>query len=199
VEPRFFKNAESFRRWLAKHHRTRSELVVGFYKKHTGKPSIDWEGSVGQALCFGWIDGVRRRIDEESYQIRFTPRRPGSIWSEKNVRRFVELEREGAVHEAGRAAFAAWDAKRPQQCSYERPAGVLGAPYERTFRAHAHAWTFFEEQAPSYRRAVSAWVMSARREPTRERRLARAIEESEAGRRVDLLAPNRPRRSSRTV
>jgi uncharacterized protein YdeI (YjbR/CyaY-like superfamily) len=185
---RFFATAAAFRKWLERHHGSERELFVGFYKRGTGRPSLTWPESVDEALCFGWIDGVRRRIDEESYEIRFTPRKAESTWSRVNVERMAELERAGRVAPAGRAAFARRSEKRSGTYSYEqRHRAKLDAASERRFRAARAAWKWFEAQAPGYRRTAIFWVVSAKREETRRRRLEQLIECSAAGRAIPPL------------
>jgi uncharacterized protein YdeI (YjbR/CyaY-like superfamily) len=181
AKPRFFKTPADFRAWLVKHHATAPELLVGFYKKGSGKPSITWPESVDEALCVGWIDGIRRRIDDESYSIRFTPRRPGSIWSAVNTKRVAVLMRERRMLAAGVAAFEARDAKKTAIYSYERETATFPPAFEQRFRANAKAWTHFSAAAPSYRRLAAYWVTTAKQEATRERRLASLIASWEKG------------------
>jgi uncharacterized protein YdeI (YjbR/CyaY-like superfamily) len=188
MKPTFFATAADFRKWLAKHHATESELLVGFYKTNSGRPSMTWPESVDQALCFGWIDGVRKRIDDASYTIRFTPRRPRSNWSTINTRRVAELKEAGLMHPAGLRAFEQREAKRSGIYSYETRPKELRADYEATFRENAAAWAFFTNEAPSYQRTAIFWVMAAKREETRLRRLATLIRDSEQGRRIAPLA-----------
>jgi uncharacterized protein YdeI (YjbR/CyaY-like superfamily) len=186
--PTFFRNPKAFRRWFEKHHESKSELWVGFYKVDSGRPSITWPQSVNEALCFGWIDGIRKRIDEVSYTIRFTPRKVTSTWSAVNIRRVGELLREGRMRPAGERAFAARRQERSGVYSYEqRPAG-LPEPYAGLLRKNRRAQAFFEAQPPSYRKAVSWWVASAKQEATRLRRLAHLIRDSSAGRRIGPMA-----------
>jgi uncharacterized protein YdeI (YjbR/CyaY-like superfamily) len=195
TKPRFFATAAAFRRWLERNHATRRELLVGFWKRGTGRPSLTWPESVDEALCFGWIDGVRKRIDEESYTIRFTPRRAASAWSRVNVQRMAELEREGRVAPAGRAAFARRSEKHSGSYSYEqRRNAQLDAGSERRFRASPAAWKWFRAQPPGYRRTATFWVASAKREETRRRRLDQLIECSAAGRAIPPLERLRPGR-----
>lgn len=182
--PRFFKSPAAFRLWLTKNHKTADELIVGFRKKHTGRPSMTWPESVAEALCFGWIDGIRRRVDDESYTIRFTPRRKGSVWSAVNVKMTAELEAAGKMTAAGRAIFAARPDPAHPGYSYEARDGELNARRLREFRKNKAAWKFFTSQAPSYQRTARHWVMSAKREETRDRRLAKLIETSAAGHRI---------------
>lgn len=160
-------------------------MLVGFYKRDSGKPSITWPESVDQALCFGWIDGVRRRVDEVSYTIRFTPRRAGSNWSTINIKRVGELEALGHMHEAGLAAFAKRSEEKSRIYAYEqRFHSKLDPEQEKKFRANRKAWTFFQAQPPWYRRNVTYYIVSAAREETRAKRLQRIIDESAQGRRI---------------
>lgn len=181
--PVFFAEAAEFRVWLTRNHRSATELMVGFYRVGSGKPSMTWPESVAEALCFGWIDGVRRRRDAERYTIRFTPRRKESRWSAVNIRLATELEAAGRITEAGRAAFACRDPASAGY-SYERRNAELGAVQVREFRRNKRAWAFFEGQPPGHRRLAAWYVMSAKREETRARRLARLVEASAAGRRL---------------
>jgi len=185
VTPTFFATPAAFRAWLSKHHQTAPELRVGFYKKGSGKPSMVWSESVDEALCVGWIDGVTRRIDEESYAIRFTPRRRGSIWSAVNIRKVAELTRQGRMRPAGLVAFAKRTADKSVVYSYEqKDAAVLDAKHEKTFRANRLAWQFFNLQANWYRRNMIRWVMTAKAEETRVRRLSQLITASAEKRRL---------------
>jgi uncharacterized protein YdeI (YjbR/CyaY-like superfamily) len=194
-EPRFFAIPDEFRAWLEKHHASATELVVGFHKKHTGRASMTWTESVREALCYGWIDGIRRSLGDDSYTIRFTPRKPGSNWSSLNVRHVEELIREGRMAPAGLAAFEARRPDRTGVYSFEqRHSARLEAAQEKQFRANSGAWEFFESQAPWYRRTAVYWVVSAKREETRSRRLAQLIEDSAAGRRLAHLTPPGRRR-----
>ncbi|HVE78212.1 MAG TPA: YdeI/OmpD-associated family protein [Gemmatimonadaceae bacterium] len=186
----FFADPAAWRRWLERHHATDTELWVGFYKKATGRPSITWPESVDGALCFGWIDGVRKSIDESSYRIRFTPRRPRSIWSAVNLRRVQALIEAGLVAPAGMRAFEARDPKRSGLYSFEqRKEAALAPADEARFRANAGAWKFFQARPPGYRRMATWWVVSAKREATRQRRLAALIEDSARGRAIGLARP----------
>jgi uncharacterized protein YdeI (YjbR/CyaY-like superfamily) len=188
MEPTFVATPDEFRAWLDAHHATETELLVGFHKKGSGRPSITWPESVDEALCFGWIDGVRRRIDDDSYSIRFTPRKARSTWSAINVKRFGELTELGLVRPVGVAAFERRTEDRTGIYSYERrEAAELEPAMEERFRAHARAWTWFEAQPPWYRRTATHWVISAKRPETRERRLERLIADSAAGRTVPPL------------
>jgi uncharacterized protein YdeI (YjbR/CyaY-like superfamily) len=189
VKPTFFKTPAAFRKWLEKSHDKADELLVGYYKKDSGKPSITWPESVDEALCFGWIDGIRRTIDDESYSIRFTPRRARSVWSNVNTKRFAELEKQGRMHESGRRAFSARDAKRSGIYSFEQrnKAMTLAPEYERMLQSNAKAWAFLQSQAPYYQRIASLYVMSAKKDETRLRRLARLIDDSAKGRRIGIM------------
>src|SRR5688572_28858215 len=148
MQPTFFPTPDAFRAWLEKNHETAPELLVGFYKKGSGKPSIDWPQSVDQALCFGWIDGVRKRIDDESYTIRFTPRRKGSIWSAINIARVKELTQLGLMRPAGLRAFEALSAKKSGIYAYENAMKTFPPAEEKKFRANRKAWKYFNDQPP---------------------------------------------------
>jgi uncharacterized protein YdeI (YjbR/CyaY-like superfamily) len=188
MEPTFFATPAEFRAWLEAHHADRDELLVGFHKKASGRPSITWPESVDEALCFGWIDGVRRSIDADSYSIRFTPRRRRSIWSTVNVNRARELIESARMTAAGLAAFEARSEERSGVYSFERTEEPrLDAAQEERFRASPAAWEWFANQPPWYRRAALHWVLSAKREETRERRLATLVEDSARGRTVKPL------------
>jgi uncharacterized protein YdeI (YjbR/CyaY-like superfamily) len=190
----FFGSSSEFRAWLTEHHDRAKEIWIGFYRKGTGRSGITYAEAVDQALCFGWIDGIRKRIDDDSYANRFTPRRRGSTWSAVNVGRVGELTEQGLMQPAGLAAFAARDEAKTNRYSFEQGTVVLDAAYEQRFREYATAWTFFQAQPPSYRRTAIWWVMSAKREETRLRRLTTLIDDSAHGRRLAMLA--RPTRDS---
>ncbi|HEY7659331.1 MAG TPA: YdeI/OmpD-associated family protein [Actinomycetota bacterium] len=194
MRARFFRTSDDFRAWLEAHHDSANELVVGFYKKGSGRAGITYPEAVDEALCFGWIDGVRRSIDAERYSNRFTPRKPTSNWSAVNVRRFGELKRRGRVRPAGQAAFDRRSKDRSGTYSYEQRHQVrLDPALERRFRAKVSAWSWFREQPASYRSTILFWVMSAKRPETRERRLDQLIEDSANGRRVGASAPGTSR------
>ncbi len=188
-EPTFFATPAEFRSWLEKHHAGATELVVGFHKKGSGRPSMTWPESVDEALSYGWIDGVGRRLDETSYTVRFTPRKARSIWSNRNIARVEELTRLGRMRPGGLAAFEARSEERSGVYSFEqeRPAR-LAAAYERQLRADPLAWEHFRSQPPWYRKASIHWVMSAKKEETRLRRLASLIEHSAKGATVPPLS-----------
>jgi len=184
VKATHFKSPAEFRRWLAKHHATSPELWVGFYKKDSGKPSITWPESVDEALCYGWIDGLRRGVDETSYAIRFTPRKATSIWSAINIARAKELVRAGLMRPAGLKAFEARTANKSGIYSYEQPRDQLDEPYATTFKRNRAAWAFYQEQPASYRKAANWWVVSAKQEATRLKRLEKLIEHSTDHKRI---------------
>jgi uncharacterized protein YdeI (YjbR/CyaY-like superfamily) len=186
-EPTHFASPAAFRAWLARNHETAKELWVGFHKKASGTPSITWPESVDEALCYGWIDGIRKSLGPTSYMIRFTPRRPGSIWSTVNTKRARELMRLGRMRAAGRAAFERRSEARTSIYAYEQRGQELSGAYARRFKANAAAWKFFQAQPPGYRRVVSWWVVSAKKEETRLKRLEQLIADSAAGRRIGLL------------
>ena len=185
--PVFFVTGDQFHDWLAEHHASTPELLVGFWKVGSGTPSMTWPDSVDAALCFGWIDGVRRRLDDQAYTIRFTPRRPGSIWSAVNVAKAEALVAAGRMAPAGLAAFTARRDDRTAVYSHEQGAEAdlaLSADEEARLREAAGALAFFEAQPASYRRAVAHWLHTAKRPETRARRLDLLAVESSAGRLV---------------
>jgi uncharacterized protein YdeI (YjbR/CyaY-like superfamily) len=184
----FFSSPLDLHNWLEAHHDKAQELWVGYYKKDTGKPSITWPESVDEALCFGWIDGVRKSIDETSYRIRFTPRKPGSIWSAANIKRAGELIELGRMAPPGLKAFHERKEASSVVYAYEqRESARLEGDYEAQLRANPKAWDFFQAQPPWYQRAASWWVISAKKEETRLKRLARLIEDSAQGRTIAPL------------
>ena len=196
MKPQFFATPAELRAWLTAHHAAEKELLVGFRKKASGKPSITWPESVDEALCFGWIDGVRRNIDEQTYSIRFTPRKPTSIWSAINVKKVAQLKKFGKMRPAGLRAFALRTAERTGVYSFERNrTAQLEPAQERALYANRKAAAFFDAQAPWYRRTAIHWVISAKREETRERRLKQLITDSAAGRTIGPLT--RPGQASR--
>ena len=187
AEPVFFPTPADFRRWLQKNHRSERELLVGFYKRGSGEPSITWPESVAEALCFGWIDGVRRSLDERRYTIRFSPRQERSIWSAINVRRAQELLETGRMRKAGRDAFERRREDRTGRYSYEQEGAKLGGDYERRMKANPQAWAYYSAQPAWYRRTTGWWVMSAKKEETRAKRLDRLIADSARGEWIGLL------------
>ncbi len=194
---RFFKTADDFRTWLAKHHASQSELWVGYFKKDSGRASITYPESLDQALCFGWIDGVRGNLDEVSYAIRFTPRKPRSIWSAVNIRKANALVASGLMHESGARAFAARTEDRSEIYAFERKRkGELDPAYAKRLAANKKAKAFFDAQRPSYQRTIIHWVMSAKQEQTRLRRLELLVKSSERGKWAPpYVAAQPPRRS----
>ena len=184
----FFETPSQFRAWLEEHHEDEPELWVGFHKKGSGRPSLTWPESVDEALCFGWIDGVRRRIDDASYAIRFTPRKPGSTWSKVNLERVRELTEQDLMRAAGLKAFEERVEEKTGIYAYEqRDAAQLDYAQLRQFRSNRKAWEFFQDQPPWYRKTATWWVVSAKKEETRARRLATLIEDSERGRTIRQL------------
>ena len=193
MKPTFFATASELRDWLEENHATATELMVGFYKRGSGKPSITWSELVDEELCFGWIDGVRKGIDDVSYSNRVTPRTPRSTWSAINIARAKELIRLGRMRPAGLKAFERRTDERSAIYSYEqRKEARLDSASERSFRGKRKAWTFFQKQPPSYRRAAIWWVIRAKQEETRQKRLATLIGDSQSGRTVGPLS-RRPR------
>ena len=196
MKPTFFATRRELRAWLDEHHDAATQLWIGLYKKGSGRPSITWSEVVDEALCFGWIDGIRRGIDEQSYMNRITPRKPNSNWSARNTRRFHELEDERRVQPAGRRAFDQRREDRTAVYSYEQRYEVtLDRGFERRFRANKGAWSWFDAQPEGYKAIARYWVMSAKRLEGRERRLATLIEDSAKGRRGGPL--RRPDRGQR--
>ena len=184
MNPRFFPTPSAFRRWLNVNHGKAKELLVGFYKKSSGKPSITWPESVDEALCLGWIDGVRKSLDDEAYTIRFSPRKPSSIWSAVNIRNMERLIKENRVKPAGMKAFAARKENRSGIYSYEQRSPELVEPYAEIFQRNKPAWKFFAAQPPGYRKMMNWYVVSAKREETRMQRLERLIKASGNGERL---------------
>lgn len=183
--PTFFAKPHHFRRWLAKNHARTAELWVGYYRKDSGRPSITWPESVDEALCFGWIDGIRKKVGDETYKIRFTPRRARSIWSAVNIARVAVLTREGRMHPSGVAAYSRRLEARSAIYAFEnRESAKLTGTDEREFRRDPAAWEFFQRQPPGYRRLAAWWVISAKRSETRRKRLDCLITESRAQRRI---------------
>jgi uncharacterized protein YdeI (YjbR/CyaY-like superfamily) len=192
----FFETPAAFARWLRRNHRTAPELWIGYYKRATGRPSLTWPESVREALRFGWIDGLRRSIDGESYRIRFTPRRPTSTWSQVNIRFAEDLLAEGKMEPAGLAAFEARKAQPLGIYTDEQREGAAAARVERELKRSRAAWTFFQAQAPWYRRTCARWVAGAKREETRQRRLDTLIADSVRGRTIAPLTRPTPKKTS---
>jgi len=191
-----FKSPDDFREWLAANHATAKELFVGFYKTSSGKKGATYPEALDEALCYGWIDGVRRSINSESYMIRFTPRKSKSIWSLVNVRHVERLHKSGKMAGPGLKAFAAREKHRTGIYSFEQKRPGLSAKFKKLFRANALAWEFFTKQAPWYQRTAGYWVSSAKQQETRMRRLAKLMEVSANGQRLDQLTPKAGRKSS---
>ena len=182
----FFDRLEAFWAWLDTHHATRREIWVGFHRKGTGTAGLDYDAAVEVALCFGWIDGIRKKLDDTRYANRFTPRKPGSAWSGE-IARVERLTAAGLMHEAGLRAFAGRDPARSSIYSFEQRPEAFPPDLERAFRRHRRAWTHFTAQPPGYRRLAIWFVVSAKREETRQRRLAQLIEMSGQGQRLGVL------------
>jgi uncharacterized protein YdeI (YjbR/CyaY-like superfamily) len=187
MKPQFFSDQLKFREWLKKNHTSKTELLVGFYKVTSGKKSMTWSQSVDEALCFGWIDGVRKSIDEISYTIRFTPRRPTSIWSTVNIRKMKELSEKGLMQSAGLEAFKHRNENKSSIYTYEKNPLSLDKTFEKQFKANKKAWNYFQNMAPSYRKAVTNWVMTAKQESTRLKRLQELIRDCETGKKIKQL------------
>ena len=196
MKPKFFSAPEKFHDWLQQHHDTEDELLIGFHKKASGKKSLTYQEALDEALCFGWIDGVRRALNETSYTIRFTPRKPKSIWSLVNVRHVERLTKEQRMQPAGIEAFARRDPKRTGIYAFENRPKKLSPEFEKQFRQHKRAWEFFEAQPPSFKRTVIFWIMSARKEETQLRRLNQTIDNSAKGVREPSVAGKAKGKSS---
>ena len=181
MEVQFFDSAADFRAWLLAHHESAAEFRVGFYRKDSGRRGLNYPEAVDQALCFGWIDGVRRSVDSTSYANRFTPRKAGSNWSAVNVKRVGELSALGLMHASGLHAFEARDPTRSQEYSYEGRTPELDGAYAERLRANPDAWAYFQAQTPWHRRTAGWWVVSAKKEETRLKRLVTLVEDSAAG------------------
>ncbi len=184
AKPTYFQRPAQLRSWLAAHHASATELLVGFHKVASGKRSVTYAEALDEALCFGWIDGVRRSLNATSYVIRFTPRRPDSIWSLVNQRHVARLTAKGRMHPAGLKAFQERDPRKAERYSFENRLQSLDAASARRFKANRRAWAWFCGQAPGYRRTAQWWVMSAKQEETRARRLGMLIESSARGRKA---------------
>lgn len=181
MEPKFFSSPEKFRQWLERNHDAATDLQLGFHKKSSGKKSVTYAEALDEALCFGWIDGVRKNLNETSYTIRFTPRKPTSIWSNVNVNHVERLKKEGRMHRAGLEAYERRNPERTGIYSFENRPREFSPEYEKIFRQNKAAWKFFQEQPPGYKRLLIFRTMSAKKEETRLRRLKQLIESSEKG------------------
>ena len=187
MKPKFFSSPDQFRQWLEQNHDRAEELLVGFHKKDSGKKSVTYAQALDEALCYGWIDGVRKSLDETSYTIRFTPRKPKSIWSNVNVRHVERLQKEGRMAEPGLRAYARRDPKRTGIYAFENRPKEFSPEYEKKFRANKAAWEFFQTIPPSLRNTYIFWVMGAKKEETQLRRLEQLIESSSKGIRLGVL------------
>jgi uncharacterized protein YdeI (YjbR/CyaY-like superfamily) len=187
TKPRFFRSQKEWCRWLEKNHANRSEQWVGFHKVASDKKGITYKQALDEALCFGWIDGIRKSIDHRRWMIRFTPRRPGSIWSAVNIERIEELKALDLMREPGLVAYDNRDRAKQQRYSFENEPAALAPAYDKLLRADKQAAAFFDSMPPSYRRPAIWWVMSAKQEATRQRRLAMLIADSAAGRKIKHL------------
>ena len=179
MEPKFFSTQENFRKWLEENHLSSAEILVGFYKVGTKKLSMTWSESVNQALCFGWIDGIRKSIDEESYQIRFTPRKSTSIWSAVNIKKIEELTKKELIFPVGIAAFEKRQEHKSKIYAFETDAMQLPEEFLKKFKSNQIAWEYFENLAPSYKKTSIHWVMNAKQEATQQKRLLQLISDSE--------------------
>ena len=187
MKPTFFKNQKELRKWFEKNYDKRREIWVGFYKKDSGRANFTWSQSVDQALCFGWIDGIRKSIDNDSYMIRFTPRNPKSNWSAINIKKIKELTKLGLMHQAGIEVFKKREEKRSEIYSFEQNKVKLSKTYELKFKSKKNAWKFFQSLPPSTKKPSIWWVMSAKKEETQLRRLDILIKSSEEGEKVPPL------------
>ncbi len=194
MKPTFFHTPLAFREWLEQHHAKADVLWVGYYKKGSGKPSITWPESVDEALCYGWIDGVRKSVDDVSYTIRFTPRKPGSIWSSVNIKRAQAPIEQGRMQPAGLEAYRARKENKSGIYSYEQRSVDLEEPYNRLLKKKEAAWRFFQIQPASYRKAVSWWIISAKKEETRLKRLEKLMAYSAQGQRLPSFTSRKPAR-----
>jgi uncharacterized protein YdeI (YjbR/CyaY-like superfamily) len=194
TKPRYFRSPAEFRAWLERHHATADVLWVGFYKVGSGKLSMTWPESVDEALCFGWIDGVRKSVDELRYVIRFSPRKPGSVWSSVNIKRARELIDRALMRPAGLKAFETRKENKSGIYSYEQRRAELEEPYSRLLAKNEAAWRFFQSQPPYYRKVVSWWIVSAKKEETRLKRLEKLIAHSVRGERIPEFKPTKPAR-----
>ena len=184
---KFFKSSEELRSWFEKNHDKKKEQFIGFYKKDFGKPGITYHEALDQALAFGWIDGVRKSIDAKSYMIRFTPRKPKSYWSVVNTKHVQRLKKSGLMHESGLRVFESRDKEKTVKYSFERDNVKLDPGYEKQFKANKKAWDFFQSMPPSYKKPVLWWIMSAKQEETRLKRVAELIKHSENEERIPPL------------
>mgnify|MGYP002634024145 CR=1 FL=1 len=187
IHPTFFPNPAAFRAWLQAHHTDTDMLWVGYYKKATGRPSVTWEETVDEALCFGWIDGIRKSLGKEAYVIRFTPRKPKSVWSGRNIERAEALKAAGLMKQPGLDSYAHKDVHEHSGYTVGDQPEALPDEMVSEFKQHPEAWSFYQAQPPGYRKQTTAWVTSAKREETRVRRLATLIEDAANGLRIKQL------------
>ena len=188
AKPLFFPTQSDFRKWLQENHEKETELLVGFYKVGSGKKSITWSQSVDEALCFGWIDGVRRSIDEESYSIRFTPRKPKSIWSAINIKKIAELTDQKLMYPAGLAAFSKREENKSRIYSYEKEKSTLPDDFLKKFKLNHKAWKYFQSLPASYKNPAIHWIVTAKQDLTKAKRLEELIRDSEAGKKIKRLS-----------
>lgn len=187
-QPTFFATQTEFRKWLEENHSKETELFVGYYKVGSGRQSMTWSESVDQAICFGWIDGIRKSIDKERYCIRFTPRKPKSVWSAINIKKVEELTKKGLMKPLGLTSFKLLEVNKSKIYSYENEEVKFLEEYEQIFKLNSRAWEYFQNMPPSYRKPVTKWVMSAKQESTRIKRLNELIRDSEAGRKIKPMS-----------
>lgn len=183
----FFPTSKSLRKWFEKNHNKEKELWIGFYKVSTGKPSVTWSQSVDEALCFGWIDGIRKSIDEESYCIRFTPRNPKSNWSAVNIQKVECLTQLGLMKPQGLKAFGFREDKKSRVYSYENLSVSFNSSFKKKFKANKKAWQYFVSTSPSYQKITTRWVMSAKQEATRLKRLEELIRDCAEGKKIKAM------------
>lgn len=191
MTPTFFKTQQDFRNWLIKNHEAETELLVGFYKKDSKKESIDWPQSVDEAICFGWIDGIRKRIDGISYSIRFTPRRPDSIWSNRNIEVINRMIKENKMYPAGLKIYESRKEDATGIYSYEKNAVDFTKEYRAYFKKNKEAFNYFEAQSNTYKKATINWVITAKREETQKRRLEQLIQACEKNERLKQFTSNK--------
>lgn len=184
---KYFKSQAEFRQWLERNHDKSSELWVGLHKKNSNKPSVSYKEAVDEALCFGWIDGVRKSVNETSYTIRFTPRKPGSIWSRINIKRANELKEFGLIKPSGLRAFEGRDPKKADLYSFENEPRKLAPEFEKRFKKNRKAWSFFEALPPFFKKTSVFWIMSAKKEETRLRRLKMFMDSCARGERLGVI------------
>jgi len=189
MKPTFFAKQEDLRKWFEKNHQKKKELWLGYYKANSGKPSITWPQSVDEALCFGWIDGVRKSLGEKSYVIRFTTRNPNSIWSAINIKKAEELIKQGLMYPAGLEVFNQRNEKKSRVYSFEQKNIQLAPQFKKQFKQNKIAWKFFQSQPPSYQKPAIWWITSAKQDATKQKRLEILIKDSEAGQKIKRLRP----------